>query len=126
MQYVGWLFLYLVLLVLGEFLAEFTRIVDSDQDLKPVAVVWYVLLGLLFGFLTITAFPDRLLSPEPFRGVSMLILPIVLGAGLALVGFLRGATRSHFASWYGGAAMGVGLAAGRLIGLAIVGEVRSI
>jgi hypothetical protein len=67
-----------------------------------------------------------MLPPGPFTGVSVFILPIVLAGGMSLVGWARGAARSHLASWYGGASLGLGLAVGRLIGLAFVAEVRAV
>ena len=58
--------------------------------------------------------------------MSLLILPAVLAVCMAIFGWARGTARSHLASWYGGAAFGLGLAAGRWIGLAFIAEIRSI
>lgn len=126
MRYIAWLIFFLIVSLVGEFLAEFTNVLNTDEELKPAAVVWFILLGLAGGFATAAVVPDRLLPPGPFEGISVLILPIFLGAGLAVVGLVRGAARTHFASWYGGAAVGLGLAVGRLIGLAFVAEVRLV
>ena len=126
MRYVAWLVVYLVVSLVYEFVAEFTRVLNTDEQFKPVAVVWFILLGLAGGFATAAIVPDRFLPPGPFEGVSVLILPFFLAVALNFVGWIRGAARSHFASWYGGAACGVGLAAGRLIGLAFVAELRLV
>lgn len=126
MELIAWIVVMVVVSMFGEILAEITKLLNSDANLRPVAVVWFVVLGLVCGVLTVTAIPDRVLPPGPFEGISVVMLPVVLGAGLALVGWARRSTRTNFASWYGGAAIGIGLAAGRLIGLAFVAEVRSV
>jgi len=126
LRYVAWLIVFLVVSVLGEFVAEFTKVLNTDEQFKPAAVVWFILLGLGGGFATAAVVPDRFLPPGPFEGVSVLILPFFLGAALAFVGWIRGPARTHFASWYGGAACGVGLAVGRLMGLAFVAELRLV
>ncbi|HSF17851.1 MAG TPA: hypothetical protein VLK65_20090 [Vicinamibacteria bacterium] len=126
MEFIAWLVVMLIVSFFGEILAEVTKVLNSDENLKPVAVVWFVFLGLVCGVITVTAAPGRVLPSGPFQGVSVLVLPVLFGAGLAFVGWARGVSRSNFASWYGGAAIGVDLAVGRLIGLAFVAEVRSV
>jgi hypothetical protein len=126
MQFIAWLIVCLVLSMVGEFLMEITHVVNSDKELRPVAVVWFVFLGLVAGFVTGAIAPDRVLAPGPFSGVSLLLVPSVVALCMTLVGWSRGTKRSHLASWYGGAALGFGLAAGRLIALAFVAEVRSV
>lgn len=126
MRILAWVLLYFVGSIIAELLFEFTDALNYEEELKPAAIVWFVLLGLVGGAATGAIVPDRVLPPGPFAGVSVLILPIVLALGMAMVGGARGAARSHLASWYGGAALGLGLAVGRLLGLAFVAEVRSV
>lgn len=126
MRIAAWLVFYFVGSVVAEFVFEFTEALNAEVEQKTPAVAWFVLLGVVGGIATGGLVPDRLLPPGPFTGTSVLILPVVLAAGMAMVGGARGAARSHLASWYGGAALGLGLAVGRLIGLAFVAEVRSV
>jgi hypothetical protein len=123
---IAWLVLGVIGGVLGELLFEITDAVSADDDLKPAAVVWFLLLGLMAGVVTCGIAPDRLLVPGAFPGVSLLVTPLVLSVAMAIVGWGRGTARSHLATWYGGIALGLGLAAGRLAGLAFVADVRSI
>ena len=126
----GWVVLYLVGAIIAELVAEwlfeFTDALSRDETLMPAALVWFVLLGLVGGIMTGGIAPDRMLPPGPFTGVSVLVLPLALAAGMSIVGWARGASSSHLATWYGGAAIGLGLAVGRLLGLAFVAEVRSV
>lgn len=126
LRVVAWVVLYFVGSLVAELLFEFTGAVNGEKDLKPVAVIWFIVLGLAGGFATGGIIPNRMLPPGPFRGVSVLILPVALSGYMAIVGWARAASRSHLASWYGGAAVGFGLAVGRLLGLAFVAEVRAL
>jgi hypothetical protein len=79
------------------------------------------LLTLLLGLLSSLAVRHRVL-PNPSRsGLSMILVPLVLACVMHVWGRVTGATtrpkRSYLATWYGGALMGAGLAAGRLFGL---------
>jgi hypothetical protein len=111
--------------ILAEFLFEITDAINAEDDLKPAAIVWFILLGLVAGIATCGIAPDRVLVPGTVPGVSLLIVPCLLGVTMAIMGSGR-ATRSHLATWYGGGALGFGLAVGRLVGLAFVAEVRSV
>jgi len=126
MNVIAWLVLYLVLTLIAELVFEFTDTLSHDRELKPAAVAWFLLLGLVGGVSTGGLLPDRMLPPGPFTGVSVVILPVVLGAGMAIVGAVRRPASSHLASWYGGTALGLGLAVGRLVGLAFVAQVRAV
>ena len=123
---VGWIILYFAASFIAELVLEFTGAVSRDAELRPVAVVWFVVLGLAGGFVTGGLIPDRMLPPWPFKGVSVLILPVALAGLMAIVGSARTTSGSHLASWYGGAAIGFGLAIGRLCGLAFVAGVRAL
>jgi hypothetical protein len=46
---VVWIVVDLVAAIVGEFVFEVTDTVNKDRELKPAAVVWFVLLGLAAG-----------------------------------------------------------------------------
>jgi hypothetical protein len=112
--------------ILVECLLEVTDAVNAEDDLKPAAIVWFALLGLVAGVATCGIAPDRVLVPQGFPGVSVLIVPCLVGGAMAIIGSGRPTARSHLATWYGGAALGLGLAVGRLAGLAFVADVRAV
>lgn len=93
------------------------RGLDEDEGAWPLAVLLFVTVGACVGAATACAFPDRVLRPGPVVGVSLLVVPVALGGFMELWGAFitrRGRNTSHLATWYGGAAMGFGLALGRL------------
>jgi hypothetical protein len=113
------LFDALVEVVLEVFFALF-RALDEDQGAWPLAVFLFVIVGLLVGGATGLWAPGRVLAQGPFRGVSLVVVPALLGGFMELWGnFLNrfGRRTSNLATWYGGLSMGLGLAAGRLVGL---------
>ena len=76
-----------------------------------------LLVGLALGLLSGWAVPRRLLPVEYFRGTSVVFVPVLLACGMHWWGRLRaqqGRRTSAVATWYGGGAFGLGLAAGRL------------
>jgi hypothetical protein len=90
----------------------------QHRRLMPILTILGV--GLLLGAATCLVLPTRLLHPGPAPGVSVVIVPPVLALWLHTLGLFlrtRGRTPSHLATWYGGAALGVGLTIGRLISL---------
>jgi hypothetical protein len=121
-----WIVVYLVAAIAGEFVFEVTDTVNKDRELKPAAVGWFVLLGLAAGVASAAAVSFRLLPPAPLPGLSIIAVPVLLGAFMWSCGAIKKGHSSHLATWYGGAALGLGLAAGRLAGLAFVASVRSI
>ena len=113
------LFDLVVEVVLEAFFSLF-RALDEDEGAWPLAVLLFLAVGFLVGGVTGFVFPQRMLAQGPFLGVSLLLVPALLGAFMELWGaFLgrRGRHTSHLATWYGGASMGLGLAAGRLVAL---------
>ena len=112
-EFVVWL---VVEVLLEAFFALF-RALDEDEGSRPLAIVLFLFAGLLLGGITGYFAPDRVFSPGPFLGVSLLVVPAALGGVMELWGnFLNrfGRGTSHLSTWYGGASMGIGLAAGRL------------
>jgi hypothetical protein len=80
-----------------------------------------LLVGLALGLLSGWVVPRRLFPTEYFRGTSIVFVPILVGLGMHGWGKLRarqGRRTSAVATWYGGGAFGLGLAAGRLFLLA--------
>lgn len=118
------LFDLVVEIVLEVFFALF-RALDEDEGSKPLAIFLFLVVGVLLGGATAFLSPDRVLDPGPFVGVSLLVVPAVLGSAMELWGnFLNrfGRGTSHLATWYGGASMGLALAAGRLTVLHLTGK----
>jgi hypothetical protein len=122
----AWIVIYFVAAIAGEFVCEITDTVDKDRELKPAAIVWFVLLGLGIGVASAAAISFRLLPDGPFPGVSVLAAPAALAVFMSWFGAARKGHSSHLATWYGGAALGFGLAAGRLAGLAFAASVRAV
>ena len=105
-----------------EFLLELFDGFNRTRENRAVAILSFLGLGILGGLVTGFLAPHPVLSPWLFPGVSLLILPAFLALLMNAWGHLRSErskTVSHLATWYGGAAMGLGLAAGRLLVLAL-------
>lgn len=112
-----WVLFDLMVQVALEAVFGLYRSLDEDEGAWPLAVVFFVAVGCVIGAITACVFPDRVLRPGPFMGVSLLAVPALLGAFMEFWGAFitrRGRNTSHLATWYGGASMGLGLAAGRL------------
>jgi hypothetical protein len=109
--------------VLGEMLSGAgSEIQRQHRRLLPALVVLTVGLGLGVG--TALMLPTRLLHPGPFPGVSLIVIPPLLALWMHTLGLylrIRGRTPSHVATWYGGAALGIGLTTGRLAILWLTG-----
>ena len=114
--------------IFAEVILEITHALDADRGARWIAAAWFLGCGVLVGALTLVVAPERLLTPGTFRGASLLITPLALGAIMEWCGRVRGRgskRTSHLATCYGGAALGIGLSAGRLIGLAFAADVRA-
>ena len=130
-MFLVWLLLSIVfdmvgIVVLEMFLA-ITHALDEDRTAKGLAALWLALIGLIVGVVTVVMAPERLLARGPFPGVSLLAIPTILGASMTVWGQFRGhrgKNVSHLGTWYGGAALGLGLAAGRLLALRFAAELR--
>ena len=123
---VAWLLFYLVGAVVWECALEVTNTLNRERDLKPAAILWFALLGACGGVLSAAVASSRLLPAPPFAGLSLVVTPALLGGFMWWFGAARRGHSSHFATWYGGASLGVGFAAGRLVALAFVASVRAI
>jgi hypothetical protein len=110
--------LFNVLVEIGfEWIFERFDFLEEGESGRMRAVVLFMVLGALVGAATVLVRPERILRAGPFGGVSLLVVPALLGVCMELWGILlgrRGRSTSHLATWYGGGSMGFGLAAGRL------------
>lgn len=94
------------------------------KDTGHAEVVSAGLLAAAVGFFTGCVLPDRLLPRGPFPGVSVIAAPVLLGTSMHLWGNYR---RNHdrgpsgLATWSGGGVIGLGLALGRIVGMALFG-----
>ena len=114
-----------LLLLVGEFILGVTRVLNTDKHAAPVVSMWFVLIGLFVGAISAAVVGQRVTAGGAFLGVSMLASPVALGAVAHLGGRVRPHSDeiSHIATWYGGAALGFGLAAGRFGALRLLGQV---
>jgi hypothetical protein len=127
-SFVLWLLFDVVFSGILEILFEATKSFDTDRQLRSAAILWFAMLGLGGGVLSGALVPDRLLDPGPIPGISLVVAPVAVGIMMQLWGMVRSRASevSHLATWYGGATLGVGLAAGRLVVLAFIRDVRAI
>ena len=128
MGFLLWLVFDVVFSTVLEVVFEVTNTFDSDRELRGVALAWFAILGFAAGLVTGLVVPVRLLEPGPWPGVSLVVVPVVVGAAMQLWGVVRGRRSevSHLATWYGGATVGLGLAAGRLVVLGFIRDVQAI
>ena len=123
MWFLAWIVFDLVFSACLEVLFELTKTLDSGKLFREVAAVWLCLLGAGVGAVSGLLAPLRILPPGPFPGASLMAVPAVLGGFMQLWGRSRRSKErriSHLATWYGGAALGLGLALGRLGGLSFM------
>jgi hypothetical protein len=90
---------------------EFTR----TRDRRALALFTFLIIGVLVGLLSWAVMPRRVVPAWPFKGASLIVVPLILGSVMACVRRARPSSRTHLATWYGGATLGLGLAAGRLL-----------
>ena len=129
MGFLLWFLFDVVFSSILEFLFEITKTFDSDRELRTAAVVWFAILGFGGGLLSGVVSPSRVLEPAPIPGVSLVLVPLLLGAIMQAWGALsssRESDASHLASWYGGATLGLGLALGRFVVLAFLRDVWAV
>ncbi len=109
--------------VFFEVILAVTHALDEDKGARIPAAVLLGVTGVFYGALVLA--PIRL--PLKFYPLASLIaLPIVVGLAMVSWGRLRTSRRknvSHLGTWYGGGALGLGLAIGRLVPLAFAADV---
>jgi hypothetical protein len=77
-----------------------------------------LLLGAVAGAITRMAWPGRIFDPGPFRGVSLILSPLVTGVVMDRYGEWResrGGSRSVLATFRGGALFAFGMALVRFV-----------
>jgi hypothetical protein len=94
---------------------------DRSSTTGRAFEVWFaggIAVGL--GFISSQVIRERVLPPLPRPGLSLVLAPFAVGLAMHAWGRVRRGRRgrpSYLATWYGGAIIGFGLAAGRLLGL---------
>ncbi len=64
--------------------------VEESKIVSPVlAAAVYLLLGFVFGGISVFAFPHPLIHPSKIHGISLLVSPVLTGLVMAQVGLLR-------------------------------------
>ena len=86
-----------------------------ERDRRALALFAFLLLGFAVGAVSGIVVSQLVLPFRPFKGVSLVLLPVFLGGAMEGLRRVRPSSRSHLATWYGGATLGIGLAAGRLL-----------
>lgn len=108
--------------VVAELVLEVTGLLNEKDSPAVVAVAWFAVLGFALGAGSFLVAPHRVFQPGPIAGVSLVLAPASLAIAMEVWGRLRessGRVTSHMVTWYGGAVMGFGLAAGRLVAKAL-------
>ncbi|MCU0241035.1 MAG: hypothetical protein MUF51_01275 [Vicinamibacteria bacterium] len=94
--------------------AEFER---HNRSL-PVAMLGYFFLGAGIGGLSLLIWPSRLLKPGPIPGLSLILVPLAVGAAMQAWGRYRrakGHDSTNLATLPGGAAFAFGTALVRFL-----------
>jgi len=105
----GWLLIAILL--------SLVHALELEKGKAALAALSLGMFGFVLGGLTALPAPELLLRPLPILGTSVVVVPLILGLalhGLGKIWRARGKAMSHVATWYGGAALGLGLALGRL------------
>jgi hypothetical protein len=92
---------------------------DAPRSTPASQLIVGAVVGFGVGFLFGYAVPGPILPAPLLPGMSLLLVPAVLGGAMQMWGVSRkrrGFAASSLATWYGGAAVGFALAAGRLVG----------
>jgi hypothetical protein len=89
------------------------RIFPSSHPRPEFAFHVYAILGAVAGLLSVLAVPHPMVHRSRFRGISLLVSPLVTGLAMALVGFLlrrRGKKIAALESFAYGFAFAFGMA----------------
>jgi hypothetical protein len=63
--------------------------VAREERNAVLAAIGYVLLGFLFGALSLLVFPESFVRSENFHGINLIITPVLAGLAMAGIGRLR-------------------------------------
>src|ERR1051325_8292439 len=91
---IAWLIVDLVLEVEGEGLLEVTRVLNEEEAAQPTAIGGFVVIGLALGAASTLVAGDRVIQRGPFLGVSLVVVPALLGTLMDLWGRWR-SSREH-------------------------------
>ena len=100
--------------------AEWSESHGREKHHPAAAAFGYLILGAFLGGLSVWLLPQRILSPVPIEGLSLLVNPLVAGLAMEFWGRYRSA-RGHaitnLATWFGGAALALGISLVRFLGV---------
>jgi hypothetical protein len=112
--------------ILGQLMLEIGTefgIVSIKQTFKSVkdpnlllSIVGLLILGSIFGFISVFIFPEKIISEHKISGISIIVLPIFTGLILKLFGNWRrkkGKYASYLATFWGGFSFSFALTAVR-------------
>jgi hypothetical protein len=126
-ELLGTLLWELLIQAIGEFIAEaglgsMQHGLSSRRQRNPVVTAMgLMLLGAILGGVSVWLLPERFSDPGMFRGISLVVGPIVLGFMMDRWGRFR-RSRGHqttgLATFHGGAAFAFGVAVVRFFGTA--------
>ena len=120
--------LWLLVQVVGEFVLEagleiaFEVLKEAGRAELPAlaSTAGYVILGAALGGISAWLLPRRLLRPFPIPGLSMMLVPVIIGCAMEAWGSYRraaGCETTSLATWYGGGGFAFGLACARYLAL---------
>jgi hypothetical protein len=84
-----------------------------------IAAIGFLILGSAIGGMWVWISPNRLVDPGPFRGLSLIVSPLIAGSAMHLFGEFRrsrGHSPTNLASFLGGACLAFAIAAVRFLG----------
>jgi hypothetical protein len=89
------LLIEVVLQIIGEALIalivrSIRNLVEESKAVSPIlAALGYLLLGAACGVGSVLLFPHALVHPSKFRGISLVISPVITGLIMSLTGLMR-------------------------------------
>jgi hypothetical protein len=98
---------------------SFRNLFEKSNAINPVlAAVGYLILGLMVGAVSLYLFPHSLVRPSRFRGISLIISPVITGLVMSQVGVAvrrKGGQPVRIESFGYGFTLALGLAAVRFM-----------
>jgi hypothetical protein len=92
--------------------------VRKRREVDPgLAIFGYVLIGLTLGAISGVVFPNRLLRNDWLALLTLFVNPLLAGLSASRYGKIRramGHQTTHLASFYGAAALALGVSVGRI------------
>ncbi|MBB5339918.1 hypothetical protein [Tunturiibacter gelidoferens] len=95
------------------------NVLKESTAINPIlAAIGYLLLGIAFGIASLLLFPHPIFHPSKFRGISLLVSPVVTGLVMSQVGIVlrrKGKQTVRIESFGYGFAFAFGVAIVRLL-----------